>query len=77
MLLALGPKGKGKAVADPEGATGHAPIYHREVFQRTLLNEFSQLFWNPFIIYLSQSAIKQSHSSIYAASVDLNESTNE
>ena len=38
---------------------------------RFLTKTFSELFWNPFIIYLSKCAIKQSHSSIYAAFVDL------
>ena len=47
------------------------PKHHREVFQRTFFNEFSELFWNLFIISLSKAAIKQSHSSIYAVFVDL------
>ena len=48
------------------GARSHAPKYHEEAFQRMLFKEFSKPFWNPFInIYLSKTAIKQSHSSIY------------
>ena len=47
------------------------PDHHREVFQRTLFYNLSELLWNPFIIYLRKTAIKQSHSIIYAAFVDL------
>ena len=53
-----------------KGATEPCPKHYRDVFQRTLFNEFSELFWNSFIIHLSKTC-NQSHSSIYAACVDL------
>ena len=45
------------------------PLHNRKIL--TFWLKIFELFWNPFIIYLSKTAIKQSNSSIYAAFVDL------